>query len=258
MKIALVVLAAALALVIGIVATRGPATVAGACGNVRGGVDGGYAQLRFVDSREDHATFTFGQSQTGTFQPPPYELSEGAREGAHRVFRLRFSNASTVNPDGSPSLEGLALLQPDDEELRQVRLVSNANSTITWEITSEGTRCPRVAAKRYTQGTFPRVQVVVLFADRGAITVEPATMVGPQVWVSGIAFGTGAVVDVILNDTTVTAMTTDTGAFEKALYVFDLPPGVYRVRAHDRVGHDASAALTIPAQPIVPDLVPRQ
>ncbi|OLC52774.1 MAG: hypothetical protein AUH85_16065 [Chloroflexi bacterium 13_1_40CM_4_68_4] len=257
MKLALVAAAAALALIVGIAATRGPATTAGGCGTVRGGVDGGYAQLRFVDSREDHATFTFGQSQNGTFQPPPYELSESARAGDHRVFRLRFSNASTVNPDGSPSLEGLPLLQPADDELRQVRLISDADRTITWEITSEGARCPRVTAKRYTQGTFPRVQVVVMFADKGAITVEPATMVGPQVWVSGIAFAADNEVDVILNDTTVTAMTTATGTFEKALYVFDLPPGLYRVRARDRVGHDASASLTIPLQPIVPDLVPR-
>ena len=259
MKVALIGIAAVLALAIGIVATRGNAATVGACGTLRGGGSGGQAQLRFVDSREDHATFTFGQSEAGDFQPPAYELAQSAQDGARRSFRLRFSGASTVNPDGSASLvEDLPVQQPDDDVLRQVRLIEDANRTTTWEIVADATRCPRVLWKRYYQGTFPRVQVVVLFTDRGAISVEPATVVGPQVWVSGTAFAPSAQVDVILNDVTTTATTTADGTFEKALYIFDLGPGNYRVRARDRFGHDASAAMIVPRQPIVPDLTPRR
>ena len=259
LKAALLVLLVVLAIVAAAIAWRDTAASSGPCATLRGGTSGGQAQLRFIDSREDHATFTFGQSQIGTFQAPGYELSQQSQDAGRRVFRLRFTGASIVNPDGSPSLvEDLPLQQPDDDVLREVRFVADADRTTTWQITADATRCPTVALKQYYQGTFPRVQLVVLFTDRGAISVEPATMVGPQVWVSGIGFGADVDVDVVLNDATVTARTTLAGTFEKALYVFDLPPGIYRVRVRDRASHDASAALVIPRQPIVPDLTPRQ
>ena len=252
-------LAAALALAVGLVATRGTAATIGSCGTLRGGTAGGQSQLRFIDTREDHATFTFGQSQIGTFQVPTYDLTQTSQDGTRRVFVLRFGGASIVNPDGSPSLvEDLPVQQPDDDILVEVRFVADADRTTTWRIASDGTRCPRVLTKQYYQGTFPRAQIVVLFGDRGAVSVEPATMVGPQVWVSGIGFGANATVDVLLNGASVSALTTASGTFEKAVYVFELPPGRYRVRARDGSGHDASAQLTIPRQPIVPDLTPRQ
>ena len=222
----------------------------------RGGA-GGRSQLRFVDAREDHATFTFGQSQEGQFQPPSYELSEGPRENGHRAFTLTFGTTSTVNPDGSPSLESLDLLQPDDRALREVRLVGEKELRVTWHLLADG-GCPRVVAKRYTQGTFPRVQVAVVFDRRGAVTIEPATMIGPQVWVSGIDFAPDERIDVELNDAVVTARSVPDGSFEKALYVFDLPPGVYRVTARDQSGHVAHGALLVPVVPIVPDLTPRR
>src|SRR5205085_11281986 len=231
LKLAFIVGAAALALVISVAAIRGTSATVGSCGAIRGGGSGGQAQLRFVDAREDHSTFTFGQSQAGDFQPPSYELAQTGQDGGRRGFTLRFAGASTVNPDGSPSLvEDLPIQQPDDDVLREVRMLNDgAARTTTWQITAEATRCPHVAAKRYYQGTFPRVQVVVLFTDRGAISVEPAVVVGPQVWVSGIAFAPAIEVEVTLNDVAVTAATTKEGTFEKALYIFDLPPGNYRV-----------------------------
>ena len=143
-------------------------TNVGSCGEVRGGGAGGRSQLRFVDAREDHATFTFGQSQEGQFQPPSYELSEGPRENGHRAFTLTFGTTSTVNPDGSPSLESLDLLQPDDRALREVRLVGEKELRVTWHLLADG-GCPRVVAKRYTQGTFPRVQVAVVFDRRETV-----------------------------------------------------------------------------------------
>jgi hypothetical protein len=255
--LALAALAVIGALAVALLAFSAGAAPAGTCGAIRGGGSAGNSQLRFLDAREDHATFTFGQSADGQFQPPSFELTEAPRERGRRVFTLRLGSTSMLNPDGTPSFEGPPLVQPDDRALREVRFVGEQERSITWRLVADG-GCPRLLTKRYTQGTFPRAQIVVLFDRRGAVTIEPATMVGPQVWVSGIDFAPNEEIEVELNEAVVTARSGAEGAFEKALYVFDLPPGAYRIGVRDQSGDHADGALLIPVVPIVPDLVPRR
>src|SRR3989442_1280039 len=116
---------AALALVLGIVAvaavvaSNAAPVLAGSCAPLEGGGNGGTSQVRFLDARDDHVTFTFGQSAIGSFEVPRYRLEQSGSASDRRTFALRFGAASTTNPDGSPSLEALPLLQPEDRVLRQ-------------------------------------------------------------------------------------------------------------------------------------------
>jgi hypothetical protein len=171
---------------------------------------------------------------------------------------MRLEGASTTNPDGTPSLEGLRLLQPEDRILREVRFVADRDGASTWEIVVSGNACPRLLTKRYQEGSFARAQVTLSFGNRSSITVEPNPPQGPQVWVSGAGFAPSSVASVAIADSVVTAPTTADGTFEKGVFVYDLPPGLYRIVASDARGHTASAPLEVPLRPFVPDISPRR
>lgn len=254
----------AVVLVLGVTAVAallagGMAPVAvGTCAPQRAGASGGTSQLRFLDARDDHATFTFGLSAVGTFAIPAIRVEQSAVSENARTFRVRFEGASTVNPDGTRSLEALPLLQPEDRLLREVRFVEDAAGASTWEVVAAGTACPRLAVKRYQVGTFARAQVTLSFGNPSSITVEPNPPLGPQVWVSGTGFAPSSTVDIAIGDVVVTAApTARDGTFEKGTFVYDLRPGLYRIAARDALGHAATAPLEVPLLPFVPDLVPR-
>ncbi len=255
--VAAVGLVIVLVAVAALVAANAVPTVAGSCPPLEGGGSRGRTQVRFLDARDDHVTFTFGRSAGADFDIPHYRVVQ--LESDHRAFRARFGGSSTVNPDGTPSIEGLTRIQPEDRLLREVRFVEDRDGDSVWDVAAADTVCPRVALKSYVVGTFPRVQLILSFGNASSITLEPNPPLGPQIWVSGAGFAPSSSVRIALGGSAVDrAPTAPDGTFEKGLFVYDLEPGIYRVTARDARGHSASNQLTVPREPFVPDLVPRR
>src|SRR6266850_3747391 len=83
------------------------------CGATTGGRVGAETQLRFVEANDTQIVLTFGASSaSNVFDVPAFELAPLEGAGAARAYRLRVMGASTLNPDGTKSYNGLSGLEP--------------------------------------------------------------------------------------------------------------------------------------------------
>ena len=90
--LALPALAVVAALAIALLALSAGAAPAGTCASIRGGGSGGNSQIRFLDAREDHATFTFGQSADGLAQ----RIRGGAMQNPVTWFEIIGKDAAAL------------------------------------------------------------------------------------------------------------------------------------------------------------------
>lgn len=133
---------------------------AAACPRVTGGGPANQAQLVAVriahQTGFDRLVFEFGPSTApGPFGMPAYTI-EAANSLAgpsgqpvtiagSALFGTRFQNASTQNPNGTPSYTGSTDMKPTTPLVKQVRLVEDFERVLVWGTGLDHLACPKVS-----------------------------------------------------------------------------------------------------------------
>ncbi len=214
-----------------------------ACAPVASGTPGAQAQLRYVDASDDRIAFTFGLSAVpGGFDVPEHAIAFDAS-----ALDITFRGASALNPDGLPSYFGPRSFDLEQGgRLRELALVEDRERTLRWRATLDRARCPRVAAKTYTIGTFPRAQVVLLLGDAASLMLEPdARPAREPVTISGVGFTPSSAVRVTIGEVVAETTADAKGNFQVGTYVPALATGRYRAIATDANGRVGIAWFTV-------------
>ena len=131
-----------------------PAT---ACPRTTGGNASNQAQLVAVRVAHqpgfDRVVFEFGQSTApGPFGMPAYTIETASSLSGpsgqpvtlmgNALFGARFGNASTQNPNGTPSYTGSNDLKPTTALIKEVKIVEDFERVLRWGIGLDHLACP--------------------------------------------------------------------------------------------------------------------
>ncbi len=246
-------------LVVAIVTGCAPARSAAlptTCGESRGGRAGAQAQLRFVDASDTQVVLTFGpSSESNDFDVPAFVLEPLEGTSAPRAYRLRVSGASTLNPDGTPSYNGLKAIEPGGRTVRGIVFVDESGRAMTFNIALEREACPFVTSKTYQYGKSPRGQIVLTFNGAASLTLETVSDVsggapsGTPVQGSGAGYAPNATVRIKLGGRQVWETVADAeGMFDSGFWLPDREPGLYTVTATDGQGHTGTTTVRVMAR----------
>jgi hypothetical protein len=132
---------------------------AAACARTTGGNTSNQAQLVAVrvahQSGFDRLVFEFGQSAApGPFGMPGYAVEpanslsgpsgQAVTISGNALFGARFQNASTQNPNGTPSYTGSTDMKPTTPLIKQVKLVEDFERVLLWGTGLDHLACPKV------------------------------------------------------------------------------------------------------------------
>jgi len=132
---------------------------AAACPRVSGGVGAAQAQLIAVRIAHqpgfDRLVFEFAQSAApGTFGIPAYTIEAASSLSGpsgqpvtingNALFGTRFQNASTQNPNGTPSYTGSTDMKPTTPLIKQIKLVEDFERVLLWGTGLDHLACPKV------------------------------------------------------------------------------------------------------------------
>jgi len=142
-------------------ATASPgSSPAAACPRTTGGNAINQAQLAAVrvahQSGFDRLVFEFSQSTApGPFGMPAYTIETASSLSGpsgqpvtiagNALFGARFQNASTQNPNGTPSYTGSNDIKPTTPLIREVKLVEDFERVLLWGIGLDHLACPKVS-----------------------------------------------------------------------------------------------------------------
>ncbi len=142
-------------------ATASPgSSPAAACPRTTGGNASNQAQLVAVRVAHqpgfDRLVFEFGQSTApGPFGMPAYTVeTANSLSGAsgqpvtisgNALFGARFQNASTQNPNGTPSYTGSNDLKPTTPLIKEVKIVEDFERVLLWGVGLDHLACPKVS-----------------------------------------------------------------------------------------------------------------
>ena len=133
-----------------------PAT---ACPRTAGGNASNQAQLVAVRVAHqpgfDRLVFEFGQSTApGPFGMPAYTVEAASSLSGpsgqpvaisgNALFGARFQNASTQNPNGTPSYTGSTDMMPATPLIKQIKLVEDFERVLLWGTGLDHLACPKV------------------------------------------------------------------------------------------------------------------
>jgi len=134
-----------------------PAT---ACPRTTGGNASNQAQLVAVRVAHqpgfDRLVFEFGQSTApGPFGMPAYTIEAATSLSGpsgqlvtitgNALFGARFQNASTQNPNNTPSYTGSTDLKPTTPLIKEVKLVEDFERVLLWGVGLDHLACPKVS-----------------------------------------------------------------------------------------------------------------
>ena len=141
-------------------ATASPgSTPAPACPRTTGGNASNQAQLVAVRGAHqpgfDRLVFEFGQSTApGPFGMPAYTVETATSLSGpsgqpvtivgNALFGTRFQNASTQNPNGTPSYTGSNDLKPTMPLIKEVKIVEDFERVLLWGVGLDHLACPKV------------------------------------------------------------------------------------------------------------------
>jgi hypothetical protein len=145
-------------------ATSAPASPgsspASACPRSTGGNASNQAQLVAVRVAHqpgfDRLVFEFGQSTApGPFGMPAYSVEatnslsgpsgQPVTVAGSALFGTRFQNASTQNPNGTPSYTGSNDLKPTTPLIKEVKVVEDFERVLIWGVGLDHLVCPKVS-----------------------------------------------------------------------------------------------------------------
>jgi hypothetical protein len=226
------------------------------CGATTGGHGGAETQLRFVEASDSEIVLTFGASaQSNVFDVPAFELIPLEGAGAARAYRLRVMGASTVNPDGTASYQGLRGLEPGGRTVRAINLIDESARVVTFTVLLERDVCPFVAAKAYAYGKSPRAQIALTFGGASAFTIETISdavggaPIGTPVQASGAGYEPSSTITITLGGRRIWDTTANPdGTFDSGFWIPDREPDLYTVTATDGHGHVGTTTLRVMAQ----------
>ncbi|TME27279.1 MAG: hypothetical protein E6I64_06980 [Chloroflexi bacterium] len=143
------------------IAQPGPgSSPAAACAPASGGTPSAQAQLVALrvahQSGFDRVVFEFAQSTApGPFGVPTYSVEPASslsgpsgqpvQISGNALFGIRFQNASTRNPDNTPSYGGAIDLRPTTPLVKEIRLVEDFERVLTWGAGLDHLVCPKVS-----------------------------------------------------------------------------------------------------------------
>ena len=134
-----------------------PAT---ACPRTTGGNASNQAQLVAVRVAHqpgfDRLVFEFGQSTApGPFGMPAYTVETASSLSGpsgqpvtitgNALFGARFQNASTQNPNGTPSYTGSNDIKPTTPLIKEVKIVEDFERVLLWGVGLDHLACPKVS-----------------------------------------------------------------------------------------------------------------
>ena len=104
----------------------------------------------------DRLVFEFGQSTApGPFGMPGYAIEpasslsgpsgQAVTISGNALFGARFQNASTQNPNGTPSYTGSADMKPTTPLIKEVKLVEDFERVLLWGTGLDHLACPKVS-----------------------------------------------------------------------------------------------------------------
>ena len=135
------------------------ASPAAACPRSTGGNPSNQAQLVAVRVAHqpgfDRLVFEFAQSAApGGFGIPAYTIEAASSLSGpsgqpvtingNALFGARFQNASTQNPNGTPSYTGSTDMKPTTPLIKQVKLVEDFERVLLWGTGLDHLACPKV------------------------------------------------------------------------------------------------------------------
>ena len=241
------------ALVVVACAEPKPSPLPATCDTRQGGRAGAQAQLRFVDVTDSQVVLTFGPSaEPGEFDVPPFQLERLEGTSAPRAYRVHVSGASSVNPDGTTSYNGLPDVEIGTRTVRALHLIDEARRAMTFTVLLERVTCPFVGARSYVYGKSPRAQIVLTFNDAGSLSIETQSdvsggaEVGTPAQASGMGYSPGSTVKIGLGGREIHETTADTaGAFDTGFWIPEREPGLYAVTASDGRGRVGMTMLRV-------------
>jgi hypothetical protein len=133
---------------------------AAACPRTTGGNTSNQAQLIAVRVAHqpgfDRLVFEFGQSTApGPFGMPGYTIEpanslsgpsgQPVTISGNALFGARFQNASTQNPNGTPSYSGSTDMKPTTPLIKHVKLVEDFERVLLWGVGLDHLACPKVS-----------------------------------------------------------------------------------------------------------------
>jgi hypothetical protein len=133
---------------------------ASACPRTTGGNASNQAQLVAVrvahQTGFDRLVFEFGQSTApGPFGLPAYAVEatnslsgpsgQPVTVAGSALFGARFQNASTQNPNGTPSYTGSTDLKPTTPLIKEVKVVEDFERVLLWGVGLDHLVCPKVS-----------------------------------------------------------------------------------------------------------------
>jgi cytoskeletal protein RodZ len=133
---------------------------AAACPRTTGGGATNQAQLTAVRVAHqpgfDRLVFEFGQSTApGPFGMPAYTVETATSLSGpsgqpvtitgNALFGVRFQNASTQNPNGTPSYTGSTDLKPTTPLIKGVKIVEDFERVLLWGVGLDHLACPKVS-----------------------------------------------------------------------------------------------------------------
>jgi hypothetical protein len=135
-------------------------TPAAACPRSTGGGASNQAQLVAIRVAHqpgfDRVVFEFGQSTApGPFGMPAYTVETATSLSGpsgqpvtitgNALFGTRFQNASTQNPNGTPSYSGSTDIKPTTPLVKNVKIVEDFERTLIWGVGLDHLACPKVS-----------------------------------------------------------------------------------------------------------------
>lgn len=104
----------------------------------------------------DRLVFEFGQSTApGPFGMPAYAVETASSLAGpsgqpvtitgSALFGARFQNASTQNPNGTPSYTGSTDLKPTTPLVKEVKVVEDFERVLLWGVGLDRLACPKVS-----------------------------------------------------------------------------------------------------------------
>jgi hypothetical protein len=133
---------------------------AAACPRATGGNASNQAQLVAIRVAHqpgfDRLVFEFGQSTApGPFGMPAYTVETASSLSGpsgqpvtingNALFGARFQNASTQNPNGTPSYTGSTDLKPATPLIKEIKLVEDFERVLLWGTGLDHLACPKVS-----------------------------------------------------------------------------------------------------------------
>ena len=133
---------------------------ASACPRTTGGNASNQAQLVAVRVAHqpgfDRLVFEFGQSTApGPFGMPAYSIEatnslsgpsgQPVAVAGSALFGTRFQNASTQNPNGTPSYTGSNDIKPTTSLIKEVKVVEDFERVLIWGVGLDHLVCPKVS-----------------------------------------------------------------------------------------------------------------